>query len=250
MLDDNVAKELLKNIDETIILLDKDNNVIYANKDYSNFSDLIFKNQDGEFKIDHENKWIKITRKHINEITVIDIKDVSLYNCLLSQSTKDDLTGLLNRLGMRIKLDDIIDKEEKKQLCFVMCDIDFFKNVNDTYGHDIGDIALIEISNILKTLNDDSTFVTRFGGEEFLVIFENKNIDFVLSKIETIRQKIANEVIYYNNNCVHLTMSFGIYCHCSKKIDIKKAIKKADIALYESKNNGRNTITIYNNKKS
>lgn len=245
MLNEDITKELLKDIDETIILLDQNNQVIYQNKDYSPFEEYIFNDKQGEYKLSESNKWIKVNKRKIYDITVVEIKDISLYNCLLDKSTKDELTGLLNRLGMRIRLDNIINNEETRNICFVMCDIDYFKNINDAYGHDAGDEVLIIISSILRTIDSEKTSIIRYGGEEFLIIFQNKTINDVLNKIESIRKQIEEKMIYFDEQYINVTMSFGIYCHSSKDIDITSAIKKADIALYESKDKGRNMISVY-----
>ena len=123
----------------------------------------------------------------------------------------------------------------------VMCDIDDFKRINDVYGHMVGDKILSLIADRLKKLLSDADIICRYGGDEFIIIFRNTNIDDVTRKIENIKDNILEQI----------TMSFGL-TEYEKDKSIELAIKEADTALYVSKINGKNTITNYSdiqNKK-
>ena len=119
-------------------------------------------------------------------------------------------------------------------------DIDFFKKVNDTYGHECGDIVLSEVATILNKNMRNQGFVARWGGEEFLLVFENCNLDEAVNKLEHILDEIRKKEISYKDEIVRITMTFGI-CQGSTD-DMDDVIRMADSKLYEGKAGGRNQI--------
>ena len=122
----------------------------------------------------------------------------------------------------------------------VMADIDYFKKINDTYGHDTGDLILKEFVNIIKEHIRKEDKIYRWGGEEFIVLFKNMTADQAMKKITKLKEKIEN----HNFNGIKITASFGI-----KEIinsPTKEDLKILDNALYVSKEKGRNKITILN----
>lgn len=162
-------------------------------------------------------------------------------------SKTDSLTGLFNR---RCILDTIEQIENDSLInnstfSIVMSDIDFFKFVNDTYGHNFGDEVLKEIANLISSNIRKSDFLSRWGGEEFLIIFSNTTIDEAQSLAEKIRKIISEHIFKINENEIKITMTFGVSEY--KKGDlIDVTIKKADNALYKGKNSGRNIVEIEN----
>lgn len=141
----------------------------------------------------------------------------------------DALTKVLNRRAydrLRLINNDI--------LC--VCDIDFFKKVNDTYGHDAGDFILKEVAKILKK-NVDKVY--RFGGEEFIIAFKNSNLNTCVEKLDNIRKMIENEVFVFNKTNIKITISMGVSV---VKNDKNEAFKIADSKLYEAKKSGRNRV--------
>ncbi|MDZ7818176.1 MAG: GGDEF domain-containing protein [Aliarcobacter sp.] len=125
-------------------------------------------------------------------------------------------------------------------LTLAIVDIDFFKNINDTYGHTIGDIILKEFSNILLKNIRETDYVGRWGGEEFLLIFpqtQDKSAHIIAENLRKIIEK------YNFSNNINVTASFGIY-EC-KEQNPTKCLSKADNALYEAKNSNRNCIKIF-----
>ncbi|QOG12895.1 GGDEF domain-containing protein [Arcobacter sp. FWKO B] len=159
-------------------------------------------------------------------------------------ATKDYLTGINNR-GNFFKLTkdiwDIDFASDGLELYVVMMDIDHFKNLNDTYGHRIGDIALKEFTNaVLPQLNENDIF-GRLGGEEFAIVTTDKNQENVINKLEKIRQNIENIVIIENGKNIKFTVSIGF----AKKEDtetIDMTLEKADKMLYVAKTSGRNKL--------
>jgi diguanylate cyclase (GGDEF)-like protein len=127
-----------------------------------------------------------------------------------------------------------------------MIDMDYFKKVNDTYGHEAGDIVLKTLANILKNSVRKSDIIIRYGGEEFLVILQNiKNEKDALHVAEKIRKNVEDTVIDIGSDKIKKTVSIGISIypnHCEKGWE---CIKAADIALYEAKRSGRNKKVLF-----
>lgn len=152
----------------------------------------------------------------------------------------DRLTGLFNRA----KLDDLLQEEinrcERYDQTFSFCilDIDYFKAVNDQYGHQIGDKLLIEIAQVLKENTRKTDFVGRWGGEEFVLILPQTSQENALNMIEQMRSKIQNHTFEIVGS---KTASFGISSY-EKSDDIETILKRADEALYKAKKGGRNQV--------
>lgn len=151
----------------------------------------------------------------------------------------DQLTQVYNRN----KLNQLVNNDNSlscisDKICILMIDIDHFKEVNDTYGHDSGDIILKEIAQILKTNIRNSDYVIRWGGEEFLILLINCGID----SCGTIAEQIRSRVETSQNDICKITVSIGVSLYAGG--DYTKSIKEADIALYQAKENGRNQVRI------
>ena len=165
-----------------------------------------------------------------------------------SEKYIDSLTNCYNRHYFRY-IEELEYSGEKFYVAFA--DVDHFKSINDNYGHDVGDIVLKEISNILKKgVKFKYDFVLRWGGEEFILFFRKKNESFdsklLMKRLEDIRKHIENHEIEVpeSKEIIKVTASFG-FCTDTKK-EITERIRNADLALYYSKENGRNKITKYN----
>ena len=124
------------------------------------------------------------------------------------------------------------------QINVMKIDIDHFKKINDTYGHQTGDIVLQEFGKTLSDFIKSKESVSRFGGEEFMILIPNKSTNDVYERIESLRKLIESKDMQIDHN---VTASFGI-ASTTGKIDFKSLIEKADNALYVAKNNGRNCI--------
>lgn len=164
---------------------------------------------------------------------------VTMQKALIEQVEKDALTGLYNRRYGEKKIAEV-QKKHLNDFCLVLGDIDFFKKVNDTYGHECGDIVLSEVATILNKNMRNQGFVARWGGEEFLLVFENCNLDEAVNKLEHILDEIRKKEITYKDEIVRITMTFGI-CQGSTD-DMDDVIRMADSKLYEGKAGGRNQI--------
>lgn len=219
------------------------------------------KNEDKERII---NKWLTIvkekqfnTKSFIQIVTLLiiifilivasliyrsNIKLNALNKELEKLSQTDKLTSLYNRA----KLDSILEKEIKlskrydEPLSLAIVDIDLFKNINDTYGHTIGDIILKEFADILSKNIRETDYVGRWGGEEFLLIFPHTQSQNAQIITENLRANIEK---YHFHNKIKVTASFGIY-EC-KDQNPTKCLSKADKALYEAKNSNRNCVKTF-----
>jgi diguanylate cyclase (GGDEF)-like protein len=125
-----------------------------------------------------------------------------------------------------------------------MLDIDFFKRVNDTYGHAMGDLVLVECVKMLKELFPrDVDSVSRIGGEEFAVILPDYKIEHAIKKAEATGLKIRSETILEKDVRINFTISMGI-AQLSEDETVEQWMKRADLALYDSKKNGRDRYTV------
>ena len=167
------------------------------------------------------------------------MKDMAIY---------DTLTHVYNRRY----LDQVLEEEfrnsrlSKQPVSIIMVDIDHFKPINDQYGHDEGDRALIHISSLLKASLRKHDIVARFGGEEFLVILPRTIMKDAVVIAERIRRAVEANPLSAGNETVHLTVSLGIAAIPAIWPDSKEEfIKFADTALYEAKGKGRNRVCFY-----
>lgn len=157
----------------------------------------------------------------------------------------DPLTGLLNRRSGRIELEKAVDKAEleaRSDVTIALGDIDFFKNVNDCYGHECGDVVLIAISEVFKKHMKEKGFSIRWGGEEFLLVYQ-EDIKTAYEQLKEVAEEIRRLPFCYEENEFYVTMTFGISPY-EKGDSIARLVKKADDLLYRGKKEGRNRIVI------
>jgi len=156
-----------------------------------------------------------------------------------SEARNDPLTGLPNRR----RLAEYLGELGKSGFCFLVIDIDFFKKVNDTHGHDVGDEILQQLALILHDSIRNTDLVARIGGEEFCIVFAASSIDTSFKLAEKLRQNIESFAFKTQQGELKITTSIGLAEH-SAGDTAGKTFKAADKALYESKHNGRNQVTI------
>lgn len=164
------------------------------------------------------------------------------YNKMLKEKANTDpLTGLLNRGAAMERLVTLDANLHDECLSICICDIDFFKKVNDTYGHNMGDQVLIKIGEVLKQQMKGIGFAARWGGEEFLLIFPRKNGDEALQLVYGIQSKIRNIKIPCENGIITVTMTFGL-TEYDFNSELDYNIMEADDKLYLGKDSGRNKV--------
>ena len=177
-------------------------------------------------------------------------RDVSvqkvLQQQLAEQAERDPLTGLYNRRRFfeKTALSWNAYVESKEAFAILDFDIDFFKSVNDTYGHDTGDIVLQHIAHLLQSVCTEEDLVARIGGEEFSMILSHVTLEQALNVAERIRTTIENTPINLPSGPLKVTISIGIAVVDPRDKTTDSVLKRADLALYQSKHSGRNRSTL------
>ncbi len=202
------------------------------------------KNKDNIDRIFQVNikSFFHITKHYVVSFT--DITDLKEYTSKLQyQATHDNLTNLYNRQKLNDEFNQEIQREQRYNngLSLIMIDIDDFKSINDTYGHDVGDEVLIDISSILLKSVRITDLVSRWGGEEFMVLLPNTHDSSQVA--EQIRANI--EQYKFKSVPKQITVSLGTAVF-NKDVDTKDTIiKNVDIALYDAKHTGKNKVINY-----
>ena len=189
-------------------------------------------------------------KAYLNEVSAI-IEAKYTLELLHNQSIKDPLTNLFNRRHLENILPMLIANAKRKneKIAFLMIDMDYFKKVNDTYGHKAGDIVLKKLSKILTDGVRESDIVIRYGGEEFLILLQNiTDINAAKNVAEKIRQTVENTPIQTDEATIKKTISIGISIFPDQCEKGWECIKYADLALYEAKRTGRNKVVLFNEK--
>jgi len=186
------------------------------------------------------------TVKAIGSYIGIAIENSKLFSQIQKLATIDGLTGLLNRrcLTETINEEYLKAKRYQRSTALIMADIDFFKKVNDTHGHDIGDEVLRCIARAFKEKIRNCDYIGRFGGEEFLILLPETGMQGASKLAERLRVTAEElEIPLPSGGFYKVTASFGISVVASEDTDYDTALKRADTALYNSKKNGRNRVS-------
>lgn len=249
-------------------LLDKNTRLLRSDKHdenfYKNIWDLLLKKYKWSGEMWNKDKmgrlalsWVtinavpnEITQKIMYVVVYTDLSERVKYEKeLYNQAVHDSLTGLPNRLFFQKQLAKMINlaKKEKNILAVCFLDLDGFKQVNDTLGHDIGDLLLKMVAKRLKNITSRRDFVARLGGDEFTIIIydfqEEKNIIKIAKRIIT----NIGKPYKIENNIVEITVSIGVSIYPYNAVTVKELMKQADIAMYNAKNSGKNKYILYNN---
>lgn len=167
------------------------------------------------------------------------------YNKLKTKADHDGLTRISNRQHFDVRLREEMKRHQRhhQELSLLMLDLDFFKSVNDTYGHLAGDMVLREVGKILQLTLRESDFPARYGGEEFIIILPQTREDQAWVLAERIRKVIAQTVFRFQNKRFRVTASLGIAgLKPGALTPAEMLIHEADQALYRAKSNGRNMV--------
>ena len=185
--------------------------------------------------------------------TATTISRANIYAEILKHATLDALTGFNNRrqLEERIKQEVSSAKRQKRNLCAIMTDVDFFKSANDTYGHAVGDLVLKTIARVIKMQLRDYDIAGRYGGEEFSIILPYTKLpeaQMVAERLRKAVEKTKIDISKVNSDVteknIGVTISLGV-AEYSPDDDENTLLQKADKALYKAKENGRNRVEIY-----
>lgn len=206
------------------------------------------KNKDNEERIFQVNiKTFFYNTKHY-VVSFTDITELKQYTYELKyQATHDNLTKLYNRQKLNDDFNKEILREEryKHGLSLIMLDIDNFKQINDTYGHDVGDVVLKDISALILKSIRKTDIASRWGGEEFMILLPETSLDNSITIAQTLRKNVEN----FNFNGVEesVTISLGVAVF-KNGIDCRDTIvKNVDLALYKAKECGKNQVIKYDN---
>lgn len=213
---------------------------------------------------------LNIQAQNYNELNIINTFNSSIKNYfeaakpvlesrlltdkLLDNSLRDGMTGLYNRRFLEEFIEDVVSnqiKRKKENYAVLMLDVDFFKLVNDTYGHDIGDKVIVQIGKILQNSVRASDLAIRYGGEEFVVLLHNASHDGTLEVANKIHTAFGTTIFDVGSGeTMQKTISIGVSYFPTDADTLWKCIKLADTALYIAKTTGRNKIVEYTTEMS
>lgn len=210
--------------------LKSENNLVHniKNNTWYEYKTFDYKENNKNYKVEI---YKDITKYKQNDITEIDFT-----------------TKLLNKQTTFKQLEEYLKSinEKPESFTLAMADIDFFKKINDTYGHLAGDEILKQISECLIKNTKGNDIVGRFGGEEFIILLKNTNLDNSKALLEKIRKDIDDLIVKYNNFIIdNLNISIGAVFNQDNNTDLNNLIEKADKALYNVKENGRNQTKFF-----
>lgn len=257
---DNYTKKLFNIIEK--ILYEEDKELYYNTFSREKVLEAFSKGQ-AEIKLEHRRlnssghlTWMLTTMHLVKDIVSEDVKgfvyvkDINQQKqdslLLEYQSQRDPLTGLYNK-GTTEKLIKKVLKEHEdfSTHAFIILDVDHFKEINDTYGHMFGDKVLAEISKRMKHLFRSDDIIGRIGGDEFVILIKNiRFIDFIDERAKKICSLFHSIIL--QNQIVNISCSIGISVYDIHGITFEELYQKADVALYEAKNKGRNQYIYYN----
>jgi len=200
-----------------------------------------------KFSVDAQNRELTVGKemKQVSaRMNALEIVSEVLKDRLASErkmAMQDALTGVHNRLAYDERIEDELERYQRYQSPFVLSvwDLDHFKDVNDTYGHLAGDKVLQSVAEILVSCTRRVDFVSRFGGEEFIVIMPNTQLNSAIKVAEKIRHRLEKVRFHYNSNDLDVTISCGL-TEVAEGDTVDSLFKRADDALYQAKDGGRN----------
>jgi len=177
------------------------------------------------------------------------LKNSILYQKALKAAHSDALTGLNNRGALDKILSREVDISNRHEipLSLIVLDIDYFKSINDQYGHAVGDKVLQNLSRCIENEIRGCDILFRYGGEEFVIVLTNTDIDGAELLAERIRSAVINEAFIINNKSIPIRISLGV-AQIESNEDAEQLFTKSDTALYEAKRNGRNQTITFSKK--
>ncbi|MBI4970579.1 MAG: GGDEF domain-containing protein [Candidatus Omnitrophica bacterium] len=160
-------------------------------------------------------------------------------------ATRDGLTGLFNIRHFKLLLEaEFADSKAKnKPLCVIMSDIDHFKKFNDTYGHQVGDLVIRDTAKVFRASGRELDVAARYGGEELIMMLPNTRLEDAGQVAERIRKNVESHEYKDEKGTYSVRVSLGVSC-LSQDANMEELIKRSDDALYVSKENGRNRVTL------
>jgi two-component system, cell cycle response regulator len=177
----------------------------------------------------------------------IALENGFLYRKMETMATTDGLTGLTNHRTFQQRFADLLERAARHghRVALLLCDVDHFKKVNDTYGHPIGDEVLRRVARVLQEVPRKIDIPARYGGEEFAVLLDNVDVAQAKQVAERIRIEISRVVVESEKGPLSVTESIGIAAFPDDGKDRATLIERADLALYHAKHTGRNRVVTW-----
>ena len=183
----------------------------------------------------------------IGEQLGLAIANMQLQETLRTQSIRDPLTSLFNRRYLEVSLEREIQRATRRSqpLAALMVDIDHFKQFNDTYGHEAGDVLLSQFAEVLRLATRSEDVVCRYGGEEFTIVLPEADEEAAVRRADQVRQAVqAMRVTYRQSPLPSVTVSIGVALFPRDGQSPADLLRRADAALYDAKQNGRNRVVV------
>lgn len=204
------------------------------------------------FRDSTERRQVENRLRHVNDRLQLQLIEIgTLQSKLREQAIRDPLTDLFNRRYLEETLDRELARagREGYSICLVMIDLDHFKRVNDTHGHEAGDLVLKGVAGILSRESRRGDFACRYGGEEFVVVMPNLTIEPAYERAETLRNALNSMSVPYGCYKLSVTISMGIACYPVHGQTRHAVLRAADRAMYAAKQAGRDHILLYDQLK-
>jgi len=181
-----------------------------------------------------------------NQVAV-SLENGLLYRKMETMATTDGLTGLTNHRTFQQRFEDLLERASRNggKVALLLCDVDHFKKVNDTYGHPIGDEVLRRVARVLQEVPRKIDIPARYGGEEFAVLLDNVDVTQAKAVAERIRIEISKIVVDSDKGPLSVTESVGVAAFPEDGRDRATLIERADLALYHAKHTGRNRVVTW-----
>jgi len=204
---------------------------------------------EGVLVVDNSLSGRPVTREDVALLSIIahavgvSINNAKVFSRTLREAIRDELTGLYNRRFFNERLLDEVDRARRYGGSFslIICDIDHFKAVNDSFGHPTGDKVLVRVASVLRENIRSSDMVARYGGEEFAILLLNADKKLARSLAEQLRRELAG-CLFQEIDGQQVTASFGVATFSDDSISLEGLVAKADRALYLAKTQGRNRV--------
>jgi diguanylate cyclase (GGDEF)-like protein len=177
----------------------------------------------------------------------VSLENGFLYKRMETMATTDGLTGLTNHRTFQQRFEDLLERAARHggKVALLLCDVDFFKKVNDNYGHPVGDEVLRRVARVLQDVPRKIDVPARYGGEEFAVLLDNVDVVQAKAVADRIRIEISKVVVETEKGPLSVTESVGVSCFPDDGSDRATLIERADLALYHAKHTGRNRVVTW-----
>ncbi|MHB1773493.1 MAG: GGDEF domain-containing protein, partial [Acidimicrobiales bacterium] len=209
---------------------------------------------------------VRESRQHLEEMVAARTAELDLANKDLADRNKqmhelnaqmylaamtDPLTGLDNRRRMAEALDSeaLRSNRSRRPFSLILADIDHFKDVNDHYGHECGDLVLQHVSSVLRRMVREVDQTARWGGEEFLLLLPETGVEEALGVAERLRRAVAESHVLWQHKEVKVTITVGVAVHGGSG-NAERTIRQADEALYRGKEEGRNRVVAWTSRST